>query len=115
VGIVTIEDLLEEVVGEIEDEYDPSRELYEELPGGGYLIDARMEIDSINEKLSLNLPKGDYETLGGFVIHFLQEIPAEGKTFQYENLVFTIAAASKRRVKEVNIRKFDQTMSMASP
>ncbi len=115
VGIVTIEDLLEEVVGEIEDEYDPSRELYEELPDGGYLIDARMEIDSINERLGLDLPKGDYETLGGFVIHFLQEIPRVGKTFPYGDLMFTIAAASNRRIKEVKIHKLDQTMSMASP
>lgn len=115
VGIVTVEDLLEEIVGEIEDEYDSIRELYEELPDGGFLIDGRMEIDSINERLGLDLPKGDYETLGGFVIHLLQEIPSAGKTFSYGDLVFTIVAANNRRIKEVKIHKPDQTMSIASP
>lgn len=127
VGIVTVEDLLEEVVGEIEDEYDPNRELYEQLPDGGYLIDARMEVDAINEQLGLEIPEGDYETLGGFIIHFLQRIPEGGKTFQYEELVFTIASATNKRVEEVKISKLtepegsepldgsDQTTSMASP
>ncbi|MBI2876876.1 MAG: HlyC/CorC family transporter [Candidatus Tectomicrobia bacterium] len=127
VGIVTVEDLLEEVVGEIEDEFDPRRELYEQLPDGGYLIDARMEIDAINEQLGLEIPEGDYETLGGFVIHYLQRIPEEGKTFQYDDLLFTIASATNKRVEEVKINKpaepesskslngSDPTPRMASP
>lgn len=105
IGLVTLEDLLEEIVGEIEDEYDPSRKLFSRLPDGSYLIDARMEIDRINEELKLELPQGDYETLGGFITNYLQAIPEPGLSFQYNNLNFLIRSATKKRVEEVKVTR----------
>ena len=105
IGLVTLEDLLEEIVGEIEDEYDPSRQLFRRLADDSYIIDGRMEIDRINEELGLGLPKGDYETLGGFIINYLQAIPEIGHSFQYDNLSFLIRSATKTRVEEVKLTR----------
>ncbi len=103
IGIVTIEDLLEEIVGEIEDEYDSEEKLYETIPHGGYLIDANMEIDAINEKLRLGLPEGDYETLGGFIINLLERIPKAGEIINYKNIHMRIKEANKRCIKSIYI------------
>ncbi len=104
VGIVTIEDILEEIVGEIEDEYDDEEWLYRELGEGRYLFKTRMEIDQINEKLPFRLPEGDYETLAGFIITRLGRIPREGEVIKYKNLTLTIKKAADRSVLEVEIR-----------
>jgi len=103
VGLVTVEDLLEEIVGEIEDEYDPSKQLFSRLADGSYIIAGRMEIDRINEELGLDLPKGDYETLGGFIINHLQTIPQPGDSFTFGDYNFIIRAANKTRVEEVKV------------
>ncbi|UCD85986.1 MAG: HlyC/CorC family transporter [Deltaproteobacteria bacterium] len=103
VGVVTIEDILEEIVGEIEDEHDDEAWLYRELGEGRYLFKARMEIDRINEKLPFKLPEGDYETLGGFIITHLGRIPREGEVIEYKNLTLTIKRATERSVLEVEI------------
>jgi putative hemolysin len=104
VGVVTIEDILEEIVGEIEDEHDDEAWLYRELGEGRYIFKARMEIDQINEKLPFKLPEGDYETLAGFIITHLGRIPREGETIEYKNLILTIKRATERSVLEVEVR-----------
>lgn len=103
VGIVTIEDMLEEIVGEIEDEYDAGQRLYEVLADGSYRIDARMEIDAINEVLGLNLPTGDYATLAGFILTQLERIPQRGELLVYEGLVLEIEEATNRAVERVHV------------
>jgi len=102
-GIVTLEDLLEEIVGEIHDEYDAEKVLFERLDDGSLLVDARMEIDAINEKLGFGFPKGDYETLGGFVMSYLENIPKKGQEVTYENLLLKIEEADSRSVKSIKI------------
>jgi CBS domain containing-hemolysin-like protein len=103
VGIVAIEDLLEEIVGEIEDEFDQEVTPYRKLREGHYLINARTEIKALNEALHLQLPPGDYETLAGFLIAQLGDLPRGGEKVQYHNLRFTVRATEARSVKEVEL------------
>ncbi len=103
VGIVTIEDMLEEIVGEIEDEYDAGARLYEVLPDGSFRIDARMEIDAINEFLALNLPTGDYTTLAGFILAQLERIPQRGELLVHDGLMLEIEEATNRTIERVHV------------
>ena len=103
VGIVTIEDLLEEIVGEITDEFDQEVAPFKKLGEGHYLISARTEIKALNETLHLELPAGDYETLAGFLISELGDLPRAGEQLQYRNLKFTVRQAEARAVKEVEL------------
>ena len=101
VGIVTVEDILEEVVGEIEDEYDVRQPFYKKVGPGKFWINARMEIDHINEIMKLGLPKGDYETLGGFVLERLGRVPLSGEVFRYNKILFEVLKSNERSVLEV--------------
>lgn len=103
VGIVSIEDVLEEIVGEIADEFDQEVAPYKRLGEGHYLINARMETEALNEALHLDLPSGDYETLAGFLIAQSGELPRPGEHIRYRNLRFSIRQADARSVKEVEV------------
>jgi putative hemolysin len=114
VGIVTIEDILEEVVGEIYDEYDKEERLLVRTGRDEYLVNARMEIDELNDRLNLQLPKDDYETLAGFLLKHMERIPRVGENFRFANLEFVISKADKRSIKEVSITVSDAS-DRASP
>jgi putative hemolysin len=103
VGIVTIEDMVEEIVGEIEDEYDAAERLYEVLPDGSLRIDGRMEIDAINEILGLNLPTGHYTTLAGFILAQLERIPRPGEILVHDGLMLEVEAATNRAIERVHV------------
>ncbi len=104
-GMVTLEDLLEEIVGEIEDEYDKKREEeIEILEEGVALIDGKTDIGEVNEKLNINLPeKEGVETIAGFVVDYLGRVPQAGEELTYENLHISVAEADRRRVVKVKI------------
>lgn len=102
-GLVTIEDLLEELVGHIYDEYDSDQKRYYQLDERVYLIDARAEIEEVNEDLGLNIPAGDYETVGGFVIKNLGRIPEAGEQINLNGLKMMVLEASATRVKKVKV------------
>lgn len=103
-GIVTLEDSLEEIVGEIEDEFDElSREMYQKLPDGSYRVNARMEIDDVDEILAIDFPEGAFETLGGFLLSELRHIPPVGETLEYHGTIFKIEEATDRSIQWVHI------------
>ncbi len=106
-GLVTIEDILEEIVGEIEDEYDPEREspLVVLEDGRSAEADAKVRIGDLNEEIHANLPESeDYETVGGFVFSQLGRIPTPGESFQYENVEVTVVSANDRKIERLRIR-----------
>jgi CBS domain containing-hemolysin-like protein len=106
-GIVTIEDILEEVVGEITDEYEKTpTQPFKQIDELTFEVDARMYIDEANDQLDIKLPEEeDYDTIGGFVFSHLGYIPKVGDTFDYENLTVTVTAAGQRVVKKLKIKK----------
>ena len=106
-GIIMIEDILEEVVGEIEDEFDQTETSQHWVRKQGerhYLVSARIELDMLEEKLGIALPEGDYETLAGFLIELAHEIPAVGAVVPYQSYSFTIERATEQAIKEVRVR-----------
>ncbi len=109
-GIVTIEDILEELVGEIVDEYeDAPPETVKKLDEDTIEIDARMYIDDLNDRFDFNLPEDeDYDTVGGFVFSHLGYIPPTGQTFEYHDISFTIADAEARKINRIRIRRKKQ-------
>ncbi|MHC4075700.1 MAG: hemolysin family protein [Planctomycetota bacterium] len=109
-GVVTIEDILEELVGEITDEYEetPPKPI-RKVDQNTFIVDARTYVDDLNDEFELNLPEDeDYDTVGGFVFSHMGYIPKTGESFNYENLKFTITSAEARRVKRLRIQKFSQ-------
>ena len=101
IGLTTVEDLLEEIVGEIEDEYDKPEQKFQPYPGGGFIIDGEMEIDAINETIKLNLPTGDYETLAGLILDRLETIPLAGEQLTLDNIRLTVKETSRRKIQSV--------------
>ena len=103
-GIVTAEDVVEEVVGEIEDEYDRGRELFRKIGEGSFLVWAKAELARVDEAGGVKLPRGDYATLGGLLIALAGRIPAAGEIFHIPGAELTVVRASERAVKQVRIR-----------
>ena len=105
IGIITIEDIVEEIVGEIEDEHDEPLKKYEAYDEDGYLIDGDKEIGSVNEELKLELPEGDYETMAGLMIENLEKIPVAGDQIVINGFRLTVKEASKRKINSIIVRK----------
>ncbi len=103
VGIVTVEDIVEEIVGEIEDEHDRAPAMVERLPDGSYRVAGRVSLDELNESLDWDLPKGDFETIAGLVLATVHRIPAPGEEFPVGRHTFTVLEADERRVLRVRI------------
>ncbi len=104
-GIVTLEDLLEELVGEIEDEYDVRESLVRQVDEGLYMIDGRAEIDAVEDALSVDLPEGDYNTIAGLVLEALGRIPEPGDEAVVGPIEIRVVSASATRVGKVRVRK----------
>jgi len=102
-GVITLEDILEEIVGEIHDEHDRTPTTVERLPDGSYLVAARMKIDELNEALGWTLPKEDFETVAGLVLATLHRIPRTGEEFQIPGYTITVLESDARHVVAVKI------------
>lgn len=102
VGLITLEDIAEEVAGEIEDEYDRVERRFVRQ-GDDYVVGGDAEIDYLNEYLPVPLPKEDYETVAGFIITELERIPETGEEFEWAPYLFTVLAASDRSIERLRI------------
>ena len=103
-GIVTLEDIVEELFGEIEDEHDKDKFIEEKISDDEYLFSARLEVDYINETYHLNLPESEeYETLSGLILLHTEEIPTQGETISLPPFVFSIEACLQTRIETVRI------------
>lgn len=104
-GMMTVEDIVEELFGEIEDEHDPVQ-LNEKIIGENHFIfSARLEVDYLNETYKLNIPRSEqYETLGGFIVNFAEEIPDEGERLEIEQFIIKIIQSSNTKIDTVELK-----------
>lgn len=107
-GIITIEDILEEVVGEIEDEYDRQKRRYRITEDDAIILDAHIELDIVNSELDLDLPEGDYETVAGLVSHYFRRIPQDGESIEIEDYKIEVLKANQRSVLKIKIKEIDE-------
>ncbi|MBB2182537.1 HlyC/CorC family transporter [Lachnospiraceae bacterium MD1] len=103
-GLITIEDLLEEIVGEIRDEYDDDEEdSIQAVSENEFIVDGNTKLDEINEGLGLNIESDDYDSIAGHIIYLLDHLPEEGETVTDKNVVFTVTAVDKNRIDKIHI------------
>lgn len=106
-GILTIEDLLEEIVGEIQDEYDDEGRLYHQRDDGSYILDAQLKLNDLSELLGVELAADDVDTLGGFITNLLGRIPKPQEKAQHGGLRFTVLSMARNRVRRVLAEKVE--------
>lgn len=102
-GIVCMEDIIEEIVGDIQDEFDNEREDIVALGGGAWLVDARLNIEDLNEELKLELPEEEFDTLGGFVFDLFGKIPARYEKVNWRDYDFIVQEMDGHRINTVKI------------
>jgi putative hemolysin len=103
-GLVTVEDLLEEIVGEIRDEYDVESEPVVEEGNGSYVFSAKVSIDDVNERLGVHIESEGFETVGGYVLTRIGRVPAVGESFELDGLSVEVLEAERRRIHKVRFR-----------
>jgi len=103
--LVTIEDLVEEIVGDIQDEYDREENLYEQVSQFEYIFNAKINLDEFNELMNTDLENEGYDTLGGFLLGQLDKIPVAGDTITFKNLTFTVLTTRGLRITKVRVER----------
>lgn len=114
-GLVTIEDLLEQIVGDIQDEYDMEEDLYIRNPDGSLTSDARLPIEELEEQFQLEIERDKFDTVGGLVVHLADGIPVAGTVVIGEGLEIEILEADPRKVKRVKISRLSKATELSTP
>ena len=105
-GLITLEDVIEEIVGEIRDEYDKETPLIKQLDDSSWLVDGKIDIEDLNESLDLKIPtEEDYESLGGFIFSIIGRIPQEKEEVRYKDHVLVVEKVQRQRIKKVRITR----------
>ena len=112
-GIITLEDILEEIVGDINDEMDDDEVMHSTLPDGSFIFEGKILLNDFykitdTEEKEFETVKGDAETLAGFILELKGEIPIKSEVIEYKNYIFTIVAADNRRIKKVRFKKIEK-------
>jgi len=108
-GLVTFEDVIEEIVGEIDDEHDVEESELRVVDERTVIVDAKIDIEEVEAHFRLSLPEGPFESVGGFIIHRLGKVPQPGVVVQESGLSFKVLGADQRRIKSVRIVRNDET------
>jgi len=106
-GILTLEDIIEEIIGEIMDEYDADQMLIAEHEDGSITVNARLDVEELEDYFDMELPEGKFESVGGFVISLMGKVPAVNEIVVYKDLEMRIEAASSRKIEKIRIRKLE--------
>jgi CBS domain containing-hemolysin-like protein len=106
-GILTLEDIIEEIIGEIVDEYDAEKQLIVQHEDGSITVNARLDVEELEDFLNMELPEGRFESVGGFVINLLGKVPNIHEKVVFKNLEMEVEAASNRKIEHIRIRKID--------
>jgi CBS domain containing-hemolysin-like protein len=107
-GLVTMEDLIEEIVGDIRDEQEKELREIDEVASNRYIVDGKTDIGKLNQKLAVSLPEDEFETVGGFVLGLFGRLPAEGDQVRYENLLFTVLRLRKNRIARIRVLRYSE-------
>ena len=113
-GLVTLEDVIEEIVGEIHDEYDEEDQKIIRINGDTILVDARLNLEDLADYLNIELPEGNYDSVGGFIIDLTGKVPQENEQIKYQDLLMIIRSADDRRIGQIEIKRLDQTHSLTA-
>ena len=103
-GLITLEDIVEEIFGELRDEYDDSEEeTFKKLSDGSYMVSASLKLDDLDDLLDVDLDSEDYDSLGGYIIELLDHLPSEGETAEDEHFLFKVVSVDKNRMETIHI------------
>ncbi len=113
-GLVTIENIIEEIIGDIQDEYDLNEEAeYTEISPDEYIVDASIDLDDFNDLLDSDVPTEDNDTVGGFIYTTLGRVPEVGEVITYENLTMRVESVNGRRIRKVHVQRRSETQVTA--
>jgi len=113
-GILTLEDIIEEIIGEVMDEYDAEEKLITDNEDGSITVDARLDIDELEDYIHVKLPEGKFESVGGFVISLLGRVPNVDEKIEFQNIEMIIEDANNRKIEKIRIRNVDQNRPQLS-
>jgi CBS domain containing-hemolysin-like protein len=107
-GLITIEDLIEEIIGDIQDEYDLEEDRLLEEEDGSILVDARLNIEKLEEHFETTIPRDKFDTVGGYLFNLMGHVPLEGEEIRDRGLIMTVVESDARTIRKVRIRRFTQ-------